>query len=427
MIKRKISIDQKLSSFSVFDNFIFNIPEGGGEVPEISRVAGEGVYTTWKDDPCTNIMLHFITFDTSTHTGMYRIEGSGNWQEVPETYNKPYPLTNKRVKWFELSGLTPNSIYEFKVKGYTEIDRFKTMPLTNEGVKVLATSDQMNELHTFYTNVVNDSEAIKLIDPDVFVIAGDVVHDDATRVTAWDVFWKGWFDNVKSSNGLLIPIVAVLGNHDGKKVDENGGYVTLLWHHMGARVEDVVFFYNFFSNIDETGYGVLDISDYLSFVYTDTGHTNDVLKTQVSWLESTLQARQDREVLPIMHVSPYPGRYKFDTYTHIRVREHWTPLFTNNGIKAVVTGHEHVSLATHKVTGDTLDPNGVVYIGQGRGMGSDIRQATATNETWYVDYLADNTQKTDEVRGFESIYITGDGVLVEKMTMKGETVYSKQL
>ena len=132
----------------------------------------------------------------------------------------------------------------------------------------------------------------------------------------------------------------------------------------GATKDNVIFQYNFFSNLDDLGYGVIDIGNYLSLIFLNSGHTQLVAGTQTTWLQSVLSERQGKNILPFFMLVHIRGI----TFTGVtkQVRD-WTPLFTQYGVK-VTTGH--VSLV---ITGNSLDENGVVYIGQGFGMGNTTR------------------------------------------------------
>lgn len=151
-------------------------------------------------------------------------------------------------------------------------------------------------------------------------------------------------------------------------------------------------------------------------------HAQPIVGAQATWLESTFSAREDRHIFPYFHTPPYPAHYSLSSTYAKGARDNWTPLFTQHGVKIVGNGHEHAHVVTKKVTGDSLDPNGVVYTGQGHGMGNVTRNLNITESMWYVDYV-DNTQK-----GFDIIEFRQNGdVHLNKVSLSGNTLYSMTL
>ena len=88
---------------------------------------------------------------------------------------------------------------------------------------------------------------------DLIAFAGDAVHDDGTKYDYWATFWDEHF-KATSINDRLIPMIYTLGNHDGVVNDEYGEFKNLLWDMFGATEDNVVFHYNFFSNLNAEGW-----------------------------------------------------------------------------------------------------------------------------------------------------------------------------
>lgn len=374
-----------------------------------------GAYTTWFDDPSTSVMLHYMTVDDTPVECLYRKLGTNEWQTIDLYADKPFPNTDRRVRWFKLEGLTPDTEYETRLRNHEQIHRFKTMPSTQRDVKIVMISDQVNNESAFNAEAPDGFQTMYDNNVDAIIIAGDLVHDDGRRTSAWQTFWNGYF-NAERANNLMLPMIACLGNHDGSIRDEQGNITSLLWYNNGARREHVVFAFNFFSNIEHESYGVIDVSNYLSFVYLDSNHTVPVT-AQTAWLDTTLASRSDRHVFPYWHVSPYPTYYSWaETQA---TRNNWTPLMTQHNIKLVGSGHEHVHLVTKKVTAGDLDDNGVVYTGQGHGMGNNTRGIRIDENEWYVDFIS------IEEKGFDLIEFRTNGEIhLNKVNLQGDTMYS---
>lgn len=381
-----------------------------------------GAYTTWFADPSTSVMLHYQTIDDTFVECLFRKEGTTEWQTVDLFADKPFPLSTRRVRWFKLEGLQPDTIYETKLKNHRNVHRFKTMPSTlSRGIKAVILSDQMNDEALFPIEGLAGFNTIHDNDIDVIILAGDAVHDDGQRSRVWPIYWDMYFKLERERN-LMIPTIMCLGNHDGRVHNADGTFKSLLWVTGGATKNDVLFAYNFFSNLNDLGYGVIDIGDYLSLVFLNSGHTQTVFGTQTTWLQNILSQRANRHILPFMHVAPYPGHYSYSNAVSRDMRDLWTPLFKQYGVKIAANGHEHVHLVTKKVLGDNLDENGVVFTGQGHGMGNITRETNVPLDTWYIDYF-NNTQK-----GFDIIEFKTDGnVDLKKVSLDGDIMYQKTL
>lgn len=376
-----------------------------------------GAYTTWFDDPSTSVMLHYQTIDNTPVECLYRKEGDTDWLDVPLFSDEPYPLSSKRVRWFKLEGLESGTVYETKLKYHEQTHRFKTLPSAASDVKIALLSDQLNSRGGFNADAPIGFNTLKNNNLDAIVIAGDCVHDNSTGLEYWELFWGRFFDYQKSNN-LMVPIIVCIGNHDGA-VHNPDNTTSRLWVNTGATEDDVTFLYHFFSNLNADGYGTVDVSDYLSYVFLNSYHTRPIVGTQTTWLASVLSEREGRHIFPFFHTPPYPAWYSLSTPYAKGTRDNWTPLFTQHGVKIVGNGHEHAHVVTKKVTGDSLDPNGVVYTGQGHGMGNNTRGVNIDESTWYVDFVS------AEEKGFDLIEFRQNGdVHLNKVNLQGDTLYS---
>lgn len=414
MFKKFLSIRDSLLNINLTQNSIFNL----------SRVE-EGCYVTWSKDPKYNMMVHFQIPQNRTFDCQYRLQGETTWQETTPLKQTEYHMTNLSVLWFDLENLESGRVYETRLKGQSNVYKFKTMPetLADKTINILMMSDNINYREDWTRNVFKGMSVLRDSNPDVVVLNGDIVHDDGIRFRNWLVFWKDWFRRAYDKDGCMIPMVGTIGNHEGFIPNDNGDFSNFLW---GAEKENVPFFYSFFSNLDDDGKGVTDVGDYLTLVYLNSGHTKSI-EDQTEWLEQTLEVRNDgRTIIPFMHVSPYPTSYTTGFVVDDMVEE-WTPLFTEYGVKVAGTGHNHVSMVTKKVTMNDLDDNGVIYTGQGAGFGTDLRSSAIATDTWYVDFMRDNSYQEDQVRGVDVIEVTENGIKIIKKDLNGNTVYQKEL
>lgn len=383
-----------------------------------------GAYASISGDPSNSMMLHFMTADSTPVECQYRKEGTSTWLDVPLYADKPFPNTETRVRWFKLDGLEPDTFYEAKLKYHDRIHRFKTFPAENSDVTLALLSDMMNSQNDFKNEAPKGFNIFAQHEADAIVVAGDFVHDNGHNAPAWTLFWQEYF-RFEQAYGRMIPFIVCLGNHDGASFDENNNRQLLWYTFPESTKEAVTFMYNFFAGLSDTGYGavdvgnVVDVGGYFSFVYLNSFHTAPVLGEQTTWLETVLSERQDRHVFPFFHVPPYPAYYNYNSNPFKDIREQWTPLFTQYGIRFVYSGHDHVNLVTKKVTGGSLDENGAIYVIQ-HGLGNNTRGINIEPDEWFVDFLDISNKAVDVVT-----YKTTGEIEYKKIAVAtGESMYS---
>ena len=386
-------------------------------------------YCTWRDDPRYSIMLHLITEDPAITEMEYKKEGDSSWETISQEKCLEFLRTNKHIKWFELTNLDPGTRYETRVKDQDRLVKtFKTMPeeLTGE-IRLLLTSDVT---HGNYVRTRDNLGAggLRNYSPNVAIFAGDIVHDDGFRVVRWVNFWRAWFDRAYTIDGDMIPIVAQLGNHEGG-IDSNSYG---LWTPCG-RMEIIQYFYRFFPHPlvgDNQTYDVIDVGDYLTILSLDSNHVH-VAANQVNFIETVLAERENdinRTILPCFHVSPYPTMYGWDSARAPSLREHWTHLFSaSSRVKIAHTGHNHTVGVSPKVTGDSLDDNGVVYTGQGASFGTSTRPVNNDTDNWWVDLALGTNKEPEDHRGFCGLTLTPDKLKLERIAVSGKVLHTVEM
>lgn len=310
------------------------------------------VYTTFKDDPSTSMVVH--------------------WQTDPLV--SPY-------------GYYPNPSNAFK---------FKTLPasLDDNSVTIMSGGDiyqsdsQLGKLQGIFDVIANRR-------PDVFVIAGDIAYanNQWRHRGRWHTFWDEWFQRVVDPNEPITPLVVGIGNHEI-------GDGTNLTQWEGERYDfdtqtlgENTWFAAQFAFPSNGAYGVIDVGDYLSLVMLDTEHASPQIRgndEQTYWLQDTLNARTSvKHVIPFCHYPSYPASSTFTAYRAARIRNNWHPLFeAHGGIKVVFEHHDHVYKRTVPILyngGDPIEhPDGIRYLGDG-AMGVAIRDGWNPNTTWYLE------------------------------------------
>lgn len=201
-------------------------------------------------------------YDPETGTGGFPDEGYDattamviNWHKLTEPdsnltarleYRSEYPVESswqtvsgksfdfwhreEKINRVLLKGLTPNTVYSFKVAETGKIYRFRTMPssLEERAVKMVVTSDHQSPEWNDHAH--DNAKMAALMEPDMFVVIGDFVNDAGKPVKANADRWALYLDNLyKPDEGyfiyeakiedrifenMIIPHVAILGNHE---------------------------------------------------------------------------------------------------------------------------------------------------------------------------------------------------------------------
>ncbi len=332
---------------------------GDSDVPPFQP---DTLFLTWQRDPTTTMTAQWVgaigqTSDTRIY---YAAEPDGLWQ-IESPLIRPYPMSDLKVFRTELTGLTPDTSYQFRIGHSSPTYRFRTMPAkATDTIHFISGGDCGTNGHT----IANNQQAARQ-DPMFAIVGGDLGYDNGKSVETSLTFLRNYSRHMVGRNGRLIPLVACIGNHE---VD--GGW--------GKPRAKAPFFYALFDGLySDTSYATLDFGDYLSLVLLDTGHTSPIGGEQTSWLESNLKSRVDHpNVFAINHVPAYPSFRKMEEPTTgpsdgikhgtgVENREHWVPLFDKYRLPVVLEHHDHTFKRTRKLLDGIANDNGVLYLGDG--------------------------------------------------------------
>ena len=235
-------------------------------------------------------------------------------------------------------------------------------------------------------------------DPMFTVIGGDIAYanGDPKLVKRWYRWLAAWKKHMVTSRGRLIPLLMVIGNHEVQ-----GGF--------GQRPEKAPYFYSLFAMPGQRGYNVVDFGRYMSLILLDSEHTHAIDGRQTDWLGRTLANRQDvPHIFGVYHVPAYPSVRKFNNRVSAKIRQHWVPLFEKFGLDAAFEHHDHAYKRTHLIRAGTVDPRGVLYLGDG-AWGALPRK---TREDWYLT-------KTASRQHFILVTIDGQSRTFQAIDIKG--------
>lgn len=319
------------------------------------------LFLTWQRDPTTTMTVQWIgaageTTDTNIY---YATLLQLHWKSQAATA-RPYPRTSLKVFRAELTGLTPDTNYHFRIGKQSPIYHFRTMPAkATDTIHFISGGDCGVNAHA----IANNIQAARQ-DPMFALIGGDLAYENGTSAATNLAFLRNYSKNMICRDGRLIPLIACIGNHEVE-----GHY-----HRSRAKAP---FFYALFDGLyPENGFAALDFGDYLSLVLLDTNHTTDIAGEQTAWLEKTLRDRKDHpNVLAVNHVPAYPSYRnpeatkgkdgKEKAGTGVDNRKHWVPLFEKYRVPVVLEHHDHTFKRTKPLLDGLVHDNGVLYLGDG--------------------------------------------------------------
>lgn len=369
------------------------------------------VYLTWRQDPTSTMVIHWHSPpDDVREVIEYReVDDGGDWHPV-RSWMRPMMASERTIHMAELGGLAPATEYEFRWGSDSESYRFQTMPLDASAPVRFVVGGDTAPLPIFgQMNAVAASH-----EPLFAVIGGDIAYGDANPeyIDRWYSWFEQWKEHMVTPTGRLVPVVVAIGNHE---VAER--YVA-----NGATHASAPWFFSLFGFPAKPGYNVLDFGDYMSLIALDTGHVNLIEGRQTEWLEGVLAARADvPHVFPFYHVPGFPSFRDFDGRLQTQVREHWSPLFEEHGVRAAFEHHDHTFKRTHPIRNGEIHPEGVVYLGDG-AWSVPVREVVPADDAWY---LAESKSVNHvflvtlegEKRTFQALDV--DGVFFDEIVITG--------
>ncbi len=356
--------------------------------------APDTLFLTYHADPCTSITVQWLAPGTDPETVPVRFRrrglnlgGPGYKGEVVATRIK-YPLGIEakgggqidhppelqgvcRYR-AEINGLIPGSEYEFQIAS-GKWNRFRTMPLKQtDSFSFITGGDCATNEHCVANNRVAARQ-----DPMFAVVGGDLGYDNGRSAATSVKFIRNYATTMIDSEGRLIPMIAILGNHE-----VSGSY--------SQPRANAPFFWAFFDGLyKDATYATLDFGDYLSLVLLDTQHVSPIAGAQTEFLQKSLAARVGRDhLLVVNHVPAYPSYREAgmddpdEGGTGAGNRKHWVPLFERYQVDAVLEHHDHTFKRTHFLKDGSPHPGGILYLGDGSW--GQLRPAKTPEERPYL-------------------------------------------
>ncbi len=363
----------------------------------------DALYLTWVDDPTTTMTVVWQGGESSRV--LYHLAGNDKWMSV-EASVRPVPDTKVIVYVSQIEGLKSDSTYVFKIEGCEREFKFRTLPqkLSRE-VRFVVGGDIFYYWGAEILNRMN--HAISYDDPDFVVMGGDLAYTAGAKsltrgrkseMARWQEFFRVMQKSLMGKDSRVIPMVPVIGNHDV--------------HRMSAKRKYPELFYSIFPFPEEgKAYRNLKIGSYLNLVLLDSGHSSPIGGEQAQWLQSVLSEDASRYLFAIYHVGAYPSVYKYRGEVPELLRKTWVPLFEEAHISGAFEHHSHALKRTYPIKKGQIDPDGVVYYGDG-SWGVPPRCVHTPQELWYL-------AMAEPVNACWFIHLTKKEAVIEARTPEG--------
>ena len=262
----------------------------------------------------------------------------------------------------ELTNLQPNTTYYFvcggEKGGYSDERRFQTTPIEPSDLRFVFGGD----CRTNWEQRNKVSQAMSKFNPSFVLFSGDLVASGHNQIQ-WDSFFEHLHSYWIGSNGLTIPIVPCLGNHEENATNyyeqfalpENEQWYSLNW---GKQPHIVVLN----SETDPSG-------------------------AQLDWLNNDLAMHENYTWKIVMFHRPPFSSSSHGCWTE--GQEYWCPIFDKYRVDLVVSGHDHnyerskpINYTASKTSPQDSYARGTMYIVSG-GWGAPLYPS---GSNWWTDY-----------------------------------------
>ena len=327
----------------------------------------------------------------------YRQQESGSWREQEAT-RSPFGESDHQVYRVALQDLEPDQIYEIRIGDNSY--KVRTLPEAAAALSFAVGGDMMHESEM----LERTTKMLARHSPAFAVLGGDFAYANGKEAKRWVAFLDAWARSAITPEGLLIPAIVVIGNHEVR-----GGYE--------KSPAEAPFFYSLFSLPERSSNYTVDIGRNLSFFLLDSNHTQRV-EQQKAWLEQALSERKYRSFLfPVYHYPAYGILKKgLMNWKSQDIRTHWVPLFERYGVRIAFEHDHHIYKRSRRIRGEALDEQkGITYIGDG-AYGVNTRTLPENwRDLWYVAQAASQ-------RHFLLVSLRRSSIRVDAINETGETI-----
>ncbi len=229
-----------------------------------------------------------------------------------------------------LKGLKPDTVYYYRISGFSTIWKFKTAPSTRRPFRFAVYGD------TRTTPMSHRAVCLSMIlsRPEFSIHVGDIVTDGRR----YDLWQREWYDPAKELVNFC-PYITVLGNHE----------------------RNSHWYYDFFSLPKGSGTEAWYYFDYAGvlFLGLDSDQNFRPGSPQYKFASNVLGKKGYKFKIVMFHHPPYTNGGSYYQSLCRYARTYLVPLFESKGVDLVLNGHDHHYERSYKA--------GITYIVTGGG------------------------------------------------------------
>lgn len=346
----------------------------------------------------------------ATYTVHLQKDGGENVVKLGPNILRRFGETHHTVMTTELNDLEPDTIYHFGL--YQDENakpvrsgRFRTAPAEHpETLRFITGGDMFT--HRDLLEKMNTRCGLE--NPMFAMLGGDLAYANGVSYGRWFTWFEEWRKRCVTPDGLMIPMVVAIGNHEVKGA---------AYHPVNTPPpSEAPYFYSLFQLPGGVSNYAIDITDELSLVLLDSGHTQPIA-IQTEWLAETLAGLADRQWTYVCYHRPAYGAGVKENASEIQ-RE-WSPIFERHLVDGVFENDHHTYTRTHPIRAGEIDEEkGVVYMGDGswgaKKRNFDVAQ-TLTDRPWLAAAAVENAIFRVDITGNTATYtgLASDGRVLD--------------
>lgn len=363
-----------------------------------AEAAPRHVYLTWQGDTAHTITVNFQTMEEASESVVYydSVSHAANpaffrYSATGRRHKTPGLEDGRTIHWVELTNLIPGQTYYFICgdlrNGFSDVKAFRTIPPDAETFRFVTGGDQGTGQGPRDLNFQASRWS-----PSFGLVGGDLAYanGELKNVRLWDEWLDNWTQNMITPEGLMIPMVLAIGNHEVK----------------GSMTRDLMnipFFMDWFAQEPGQTYFSRHFGKNSFFLMLDSGHGAPHGGDQATWLSEQLVANRDSKYkFACYHVPLFPSHRDYTGIQSAMGRQHWMPIFEEFQITCAFENHDHTYKRTKLLRGGQEDPNGILYLGDGcwgrgpRAVDKELRpylvKQASLMHFWVVDVKPDRVE-----------------------------------
>ncbi len=377
---------------SIIVVLVILIFQGCQTVPE-TPAASDKYRLVWNEDPATNITVAWDQHEVANAQVMYGTTDQGKkfWKypsskKVDRVLDK-YDMTTHFAK---LSGLEPDQEYYFVIKddkGVSERYWFRTAPDKPKAFTFVAGGDSKSDGDALEASRASNRIVAKLR-PLFVMFNGDFCSGNGTVPERWHLWLKDWQELTTTTDGRMIPIFPVHGNH------ENGDHGNLNYI-FNAPYHD--------NDSSKIYYSVSFGGDFFHTIALNS--SVGVGGNQRDWLEKDLKSHENFTFKIAGYHKPIWPHTESKRENPEEYNE-WAHLFYDYGLDVSLDGDSHMSKITYPLRPDSAavdsymgyvrdDERGTMFMGEG-SWGAHPR-ANNDDKPWTIKSFSGNQIKLIQV------------------------------